>query len=365
LYLGGTGIDVGILSLAPGLASTLMQLSWGKIIDKTGNSWHIVSLGFIFNAAMSIPIILSEKTWQIIISATIQSFLSSIAGIAITVRLSEILTPAKRGRFMGVYNPIGLIGSIAGTMSTGLLIPLIGYKGTFLGYTLLNLITFALIGNYISTPQDIRIKYLDLLKPAFKQLLSDVRSLPKLLVEGGSYTYWTFGMATRGFGIALLGPAITVFLVNDIQASKPEIGVLNSISFIVRLASAPTLGYFVDKKGAKKFMLTGFLLAMIHTLSLVFTRSVEQLYLIYVLSGVYWAFIQASWFSWQMNLIPHQKGIYAGVLSFVNGLSWAFGPFIGGFLVEYYGINVTAFFSLVLLLLGLIIMIKVPENYEL
>jgi MFS family permease len=353
LDLGGSAVEVGILSTVPGLASTFMQLAWGRISDRLGRSWRMVSTGFLFTSLLSIPVLMSTRPWQVILATGVQALLGSIAGVAVTVRLAEVLEPTRRARFMGIYNPLGFAGNIAGSFSAGLLIPAIGYKFTFLGYTVINLMIVILEFDYFS-----------LLRSSFGELAKGVRELPAVARAGGEYTRWCLGLATRGFGIALFGPVLTVYLVQILGASKPQIGALNSLAFAVRLVASPPLGWVVDKKGTKRVMLIGVSLAAVYPVVFSLAPQVAYLVPIYLLNGLYWAFINASWFPWQMALIPGQRGLYAGFFSFLNGLAWAFGPLLGGFLGDLVGVQVSAVVSSLLILTGFALLLRVPERVE-
>ena len=61
LDLGGSAVEVGILSTVPGLASTFMQLAWGRISDRLGRSWRMVSTGFLLSSLLSLPVIMSTR----------------------------------------------------------------------------------------------------------------------------------------------------------------------------------------------------------------------------------------------------------------------------------------------------------------
>jgi len=83
-----------------------------------------------------------------------------------------------------------------------------------------------------------------------------------------------------------------------------------------------------------------------------------------VISGLFWACINASWIPWQLNLIPSRTGVYMGLLNFVNGMEWAIGPEIGGFLGQYAGVWASAGASSALVLVGLSLLIRVPDRAE-
>jgi MFS family permease len=346
----------------PGIASTFMQLAWGRLGDRIGTTWKMVSVGFLFAAALSVPVIFSTRPWQVILATSAQALLGSISEIAITVRFAEVLEPSRRARFMGIYNPIGFAGNIVGSFMAGLLIPAIGYKYTFLGYTLLNLVIAGIIRLGLSTPDEKNVSSVELLRMAFEELRKGLKSLPEVSLNGGPYTRWCLGISVRGFGIAMFGPILTLYIVNVLQATKPQIGALNSIAFLIRLVGTPPLGVLVDRSGPKRVMIIGVLLAVFHPLVFMFAPEVSYLVPIYLLSGAYWAFINSAWFAWQMDLIPAKRGVYAGYLGFVNGISWAIGPLIGGFLGDYVSLQVSSVLSALIVLAGLLILTRVPDK---
>ena len=362
LDLGGTAFDIGLLAFMPGIASTFMQLAWGRLGDRIGATWKMVSVGFLFAAALSVPVIFSTRPWQVILATSAQALLGSISEIAITVRFAEVLEPSRRARFMGIYNPLGCAGNIVGSFMAGLLIPVIGYKFTFLGYTLLNLVVAGIIRFGLSTPDEKNVSSFELLRLAFEELRKGLKSLPEVSLNGGPYTRWCLGISVRGFGIAMFGPILTLYVVNILQATKPQIGALNSIAFLIRLVGTPPLGVLVDRSGPKRVMIIGVLLAVLHPLVFMFAPEITYLVPIYLLSGAYWAFINSAWFAWQMNLIPAKRGVYAGYLGFVNGISWAIGPLIGGFLGGYVSLQVSAVLSALIVLVGLFILMRVPDR---
>ena len=264
---------------------------------------------------------------------------------------------------MGVYNPLGFAGNICGSFTAGLLIPVIGYKFTLLGYTVVYFLLFLIIKKTLSSPSDSEYGFVTLLRMASRELKTSLRNLRLVFKEGGDYTDWCIGMSVRGFGIAMFGPILTIFLVNVLKASKPQIGVFNSIAFAVRLAGGPPLGVVVDKYGPKRVMIIGMFLAFIHTLVFMISPELSYLISVYVLSGLYWAFINSAWFAWQMNLIPKQRGLYAGLLGFINGISWAFGPLLGGFLGDNISLVISAVISSSFVLAGIFLIRRVPETH--
>ncbi len=366
LDLGGSPVDIGAQALASGLASTFMQLGWGRIIDMVGHSIRMTSIGLLSASIFTIPVALSSRPWHLILSTAIMSIFTSISGVASVIVLNNLLNPRHRASFMGIYNPIGFGGNIIGSLGAGLLISLIGYRLVFLLYSLLNLAMAALItlGLRGEEDGDGEFHYLQSMLGSFRELAEGLRALPRVMRRGGAYTRWVLGISVRGLGLAMFGPVLTVYLVRILSASTVQIGTLNSIAFGVRMVSSPILGVIADRKGVKRIMVIGVALASIYPILSSNTSDLIQMAPIFALNGLFWGFINSSWLAWQLNLIPEKHGTYAALLNFINGLEWAIGPYIGGLLSEYLGVKVSAAISSIAILIGLIILLRVPERVE-
>jgi MFS family permease len=362
LNLGGSSLELGVLSTVPGLANTFMQLAWGRVSDRMGRSWRMVTTGFLLSALFSVPVIMSQEPWQIIAASGFQAFFGSISGVALTVRLADALEPSKRARFMGVYNPMGFAGNITGSFLTGLLIPLLGYRYTLFGYTIVSLVIVALIRFGFQDITEDSFNYLGLLKDSLEELGKGLRELRGLMRREGTYTKWCLGMSVRGWGLAMFGPVSTILLVRSLNATELQIGSLNSLTFSLRLIASPLLGWVADRKGVKYIMLSGFVLAICYPIVFSIASNVTHLIPVYILGGIFWACINSAWFAWQMNLIPKERGTYVGLFSFINGMSWAVGPIVGGILGDTIGAGATATFSSFFILIGLLILLRVPER---
>ncbi|MBS7638169.1 MFS transporter, partial [Candidatus Bathyarchaeota archaeon] len=105
LDLGGSSVDIGVQALASGLASTFMQLAWGRLVDEVGHSLKMTSIGFLSASIFSIPVIFSIKPWHIVVVTALMSIFTSISGVASVLMLADLLDPKHRASFMGLYNP--------------------------------------------------------------------------------------------------------------------------------------------------------------------------------------------------------------------------------------------------------------------
>jgi MFS family permease len=63
-----------------------------------------------------------------------------------------------------------------------------------------------------------------------------------------------------------------------------------------------------------------------------------------------------------MTLLPSQQSKAMGILNFLNYLSWAIGPTLGGILGENIGIVPSVITAVIIEIIGLSLLIRVPET---
>jgi len=363
LDLGGTAIDLGLLSLLPGLISTFMQLAWGRVADRVPNSQRLVAYGYLVQALLRIPSRFAAAPWMVYGGQMIMVLFSSVLQVVPLLMLTQHLKPDHRASFLGVYNPMSYVGNIIGSFLAGQMIPVVGYRYTLLCYSGLNLVTAMIVWFVLpGTQEPCAVGFWGLMRDGFRELPAGLKNLPAVIREGGSYTKWVLGISVRGFGLAIFGPVITYYVGKVINAPTPLIGSLTSLSFVVRLISSPILGWIAERRGANPVMLLGVTLAMIHPFILCYSGTAEFLAVAYSVAGLYWSCINTSWIAWQMNLIPRKRGVYSGLLNFMNGLEWAVAPMVGGVMTEAAPILYSAGLSSVFLLAGFILLLRVPEK---
>jgi len=364
LDLHATTLEVGLLATFPMLANTMTQLSLGKLSDQVGQSKRLMVVSHLLTAVLGLSVIYAQTPSQVVLFRTIQALFASIGGVASTIFLVDLLRPSDRGRFMGIYHPVGFFGQIVGTFFTGYLIEPFGYSAPFYSFVFLHafIAVFLEFSFKENGSQKRGLSYGEMIKLSLINFWSTLRQLPVIFRNGGKYSSWCVGIAIRGFGLAMFDPLLTVYLVRVLNASKPEIADLNSTAFAVRVFATPILGWIVDKKGKKRVMLTGVLLALLYPTLYVNTSRVDQLFPLYILNGFYWACINAAWFAWQMDLIPPELGVYSGLLNFFNGLAWTFGPLAAGFFGEFAGLHWGVILAVSSIFAGIVQLIKIPEK---
>ncbi len=113
---------------------------------------------------------------------------------------------------------------------------------------------------------------------------------------------------------------------------------------------------FSDKRGRKPLITAGLLGYTIVSIAFVYFSSVEALITIRFFQGIASAMIMPATQAYVGDITPKGKeGLYMGAFNMSMFLSLSLGPLMGGFISEYFSLQVTFFFMDVLSTLALLI----------
>ena len=230
LKLGASAVAVGILMSLLAVVPMIFAVSWGRYIDGTGVRIPMyVGTGAVLTAlvlAFALPRL--ETLFAV----------SAIAGsgfmffhIAVNQAAGLIGEPADRARNFSLLALAFSVSSVLGPMTAGFAIDWIGYRYTFLMYTLVLVVMLVVMFmKPIHVP-----RHATLLKAGEKKRLADLFRIPTLrrvfVVSGLLSMAWdlfTFVMPIHGSALGLSASTIGLIL-----------GCFGAAVFVVRLVMPP------------------------------------------------------------------------------------------------------------------------------
>ncbi|MEH2080182.1 MAG: MFS transporter [Nostoc sp.] len=121
--------------------------------------------------------------------------------------------------------------------------------------------------------------------------------------------------------------------INDIGASKQEIGIVMGSFAIGLLLSRPMVGRLADERGRKIVLLLGTLVAAIAPFGYFATRSIGLLILVRIFHGISIAAFSTGYSALVTDLAPtNTRGEIIGYMSLATPIGLAIGPALGGYL---------------------------------
>lgn len=158
-------------------------------------------------------------------------------------------------------------------------------------------------------------------------------------------------------GIGIIAPIIPIYAV-DLGATGVTLGLMIAAFSVSQGALQPVVGNLSDRKGRKRFLVTGLSIYAVVGLAYTLATSVEQLILIRLLNGVGSAMIAPIVMAYIGDLAPEgEEGKYMGMLNVALFAGIGAGPILGGVFRDVLGINATfyAMSALTTASLGLIL----------
>ncbi|MBU2547438.1 MAG: MFS transporter [Proteobacteria bacterium] len=156
-------------------------------------------------------------------------------------------------------------------------------------------------------------------------------------------------------GLSLVAPLLPIF-AEDLGATGIEIGLIFSSFSLARSVLLPIVGQVADSWGRRTFLLGGLIVYLVASMLYVFADSVASLVICRLSQGVAGAMVVPVARSYVADMIPPgREGRLMGHfnMAFFSGL--AIGPWLGGFLKDWYGMNAAFLTMAGLVFAGLVI----------
>jgi len=141
-------------------------------------------------------------------------------------------------------------------------------------------------------------------------------------------------------------------------------GLLFGIGFLFAGFMAPVWGYMADRWGRKRMVIRATLGSGLALCFMAYARDVNDLLILRILHGSLGGFVAANT-ALVATLVPELRLGYAmGALQSMTMLGLILGPFVGGFLVDWWGgFRYVILFSAMLVLVGaLVVAVMVPDD---
>jgi MFS family permease len=346
LFLGATVQIIGMLNAFPTFASLCGQLLFVKI----SKGLRFVLMGTILWSLFWIFIANVKDPITLVNLITAQAFISAIGTPAWNAFLVSFIPEKRRGTLTAELNIFSSMGGFISSLVGGYLINTFGFlKAFFYAVTIFGVISI--------------LPLLHLHQKKVKRLET------KKLRNGdrGKLIAITKAVIFLNFAVGIAGPMMPIFLVKNLNVSKMDIAILNSISFIGAILFFRPMGMLSDLVGRKKVMLASLLMISLFPLpyALASTKEDFNIILLYSFFGnIAWAGFNVASFSYLCDVAIEPFERSTTFFTFFTGLSSFFGNLASGVLAEAIGYRNLFILSVILRASSLYFFIKLQEEKE-
>jgi len=125
-----SGVTNGLFGTTFALAQLVIVLPLGRYID-VGNAKRYLLAGLLLNVTVFVGFSVVTSVDQILLVRVIQGLGATLLWLTGTAVVGEISPDESRGLWLGTYNQVGAISSLAGDVFGGLLLYLYGFQLTY------------------------------------------------------------------------------------------------------------------------------------------------------------------------------------------------------------------------------------------
>ncbi len=383
--------EIGVLTASYYLTLVPATLFWGRILDRSQRRREIVSGMLLF---------VGVCLYFMAIANTVETFitLNLIAGLGIaalgpsaTLLIVEQNEKQAWTRKIAAFNLVASGGTVIGLVAASVVLVSISEAQAALGNvnrlfefsSVLTcagaIIAFALVRN---CGKAIALKDYDYVILLYDRVIEKRRYLPFMLYHlyygdrahrvgtqknvALPSTLWAFyiGAFVMYVGFAAFHAPLPIFLDENIGLSQASVFVIYSANAVGSLVSYRIAGNMVLRHGGKAWIVgANIVRACVYGLMGVgaifafsFAFTVFEVMTLYMLSGVFWAFVAISGSSIINSLAPQRsRGSAIGIFGAITGIGNLLGSYLGGAIADFIGIEGTFRLSALLIIVGVIV----------
>jgi MFS family permease len=285
LSLGGTYFDIGLLSAVGSIVVVLPALFGGYLADTLGRKRMVYSLSFIL-AANSI-IYFAAPSWHwLILGLAIDAVAAGLRGPAFNALIADSTTGDNRAESYALFSIVPPLFGILSPYIIGVFMDQMGvlpaqrsaYFILFVASTVASILRLKFLKETLPTSGRGRINASKMLRESFSNIRMTVKVFPRQL-----WVLTVMGMLV-GFGASVGAPFWATYATLDvIHLSNADWGLVTTVGMLVGTLVSLPFAWFADRRGRVRLVLPALLLSPMAIMAFVFSRSILQVFVVYVI----------------------------------------------------------------------------------
>jgi MFS family permease len=311
---GASNIQIGAVIAGFALTRTAFNLPAGVFAGKIGSKKSML-LGLIFVGITSAIIGVARNFETILVARTIAGVGSAFYVTSSTTYMAELTTKGNRGRFMSMYDGVGMVGSTIGPAIGGALSYAGGRSMPFLAYAGL-LFVAAVFVQFLLPEVTQKVQHR---LPSYLDLKRTYGDRSFLSVNTSTFMY-SFVLTSMQFTI------IPLFAADNVKLNSLQIGGLFTVLSVAELVTFIPIGSLSDRFGRKPFMISSLIVSSLVLVVMSHVSSPVGFGLTMGLLGL-GSGLAGPMDAWISDLAPKDKlGVAIGLYRTLNDIGLVAGP---------------------------------------
>jgi MFS family permease len=343
--IGAGAYAVGIVEGAAETTASLLKVVSGYWSDKIRRRKPFVLFGYSLSSVTK-PLFALAHVWHVVLFIRVVERIGK--GVRTAPRdalVAESSSEHVRGKAYGFNRAMDGIGSTIGAVLALLLLPILGYRNIFLFAFIPGILAVFVIFLVKEKNEPAEEKKISL-KVSFRELPSNL----KLFMVAASI----FALGHFGYAFLLLR-ALNIGLDDSMSI------LLYVLFYIVYAICTVPWGILSDRIGRRPILCGGYILFAATSAGLIFTSSLNDILLLFIMYGVFYAMIDGAQRAFVVDLAPaHLKATALGTFHTAIGFVALPGGYISGVLWDTIAPEATFVYGCVLALIsvGLFIFVR-------
>jgi predicted MFS family arabinose efflux permease len=339
--LGASPLQLAVMSSVGG-GCLLLSLMWAKAFHGRPPLPYLVWPGFLARGVfLLVPFV--SSAWSFVGLVIARDFFGAAVAPAQAAVVERVYPRAQRGRALGLVKMAGAVMGIGLALAAGQLFDRVGYRWLFVAAALLGMAASLRLRRLV-VPESAAGS--GEAPPGLSGAWATVR-------EDHAFRRLLMASFLFGFGCWIQTPAHPLLLVDVLQVSASQVGVLAAVAAVATLAGSAYWGWLVDRKSSLEALRVMY-----------FVGAVTPL--VYYVAWHPWVLIASAITDsllsvglelvWMMAVIdvagPQRTANYVAIGATLAGVRGIAGPLVGGFVIHALGIHAVYLVAAILTFLG-------------
>jgi len=325
--LGATVAQLGLLHSLLNLFSNFLQPLWGFLSDRFQKRKNMIIVSWSLASFTWLIMLIPKDPSRYLLLASLQALFNSIASPAWIGLIGLLIPVSHTGFIMAYLSFLTSLGSLTATLVSGILpsiLTLQGLRSYYLAFIL------AFLTGVISAVLIYPIR-----EPKAKSSKVDFKASFLSAFSNDAFSTFVKIALIDGFFLSLPWPLFTLVIANELRLRILEVALLSVVSGSSLTLIQQFLGWLIDEKGRKPFILLSKGALIFFPLLYAFVPNFDLILAFTGLLNALVALGRPATLAYLLDITPlDQRGIYSSIYNMLMGLGLFFGSLTGGFMVS-------------------------------
>jgi MFS family permease len=373
IALGAGSFYIGMLAALPIVFWTIAQIPASRLVERCTRRKVVVVLAMAASRAVLIPLLViptmaqTDQLLALLGLVTASSFFAALADPAMTSWLGDLVPFKIYGVYFARRLRVSKLFEIIALVIAGLILGLYPPDGVG-GFQILFML--GILFGFISLQGVIKIA-----EPETK--IGKSKALERYYKRTPSYRRlkkFLFAFFIWQFGVMLSSPFFVVKLLDVMDAPYYWVSIHLIVMSLFMVGSQASWGRYADRFGSRAMLIITAFGSAFYPLMWIFATEPVHIIPIEIISGVFWAGFNLTYFNYLLEISPPQRRHrFSATFYMILGTAGVIGPLAGGWLAGYFAerylfmftqLDALFFISWVVRLAGVVLFATILEEID-